>query len=771
MKQEPLQLIKKGWLTTKQGFLLIEIILASSVFVLFLTAFAGVFYYGLQSSTLAGERGRAVILAEEGQEAVRSIRNLNFSNLVDGTYGLVYSSSTWSFSGTQDVSGIFTRQVTISSAGVNRKNVTVTVTWQQTPDRTGSVSTTARFTNWKTIPNLGTGITINKIVINHGLTKTAADFAPYKVGTTTVILASSTVFSPGTYTVSEMTNPSYTQTFSGDCNSSGSITIAGTGTAKLCTITNEEKLAYITLNNTVINHGRFYTTANFAPYKVGSTTVTLGAATPINSGAYMVTEAMDSNYNLTFSGDCFTSGAITLAAGDNKICSLTNEEIITGGGSPSLAGLLIYGDGTTVPKYRTFDHIGNVFGAQTGTFTATVGPTWLIRTSPNQHLALAGYYDSSGTLTIMCFNGTTWTQEWQGASGGVGNRHRFDIAFEKTSGDAMVLFSKGDHVFGQLGYKTKTGGTACGAGWAAEQILDPLRTSNDIMYVKLAQDRRAGSNLLAATWVDISEDISAKIWDGSSWINEPSTVTDNNVEYVSSHHDIENMDIEYESLSGDLMLVWANANGNNGVNGVRYRICSGGVANCTWGSVTTPPTFLDDASSLDISPNLKTDEMVFASIGNAGGDLQLGYWNGSGWTNTANADTSCTVPYTGSKLISTGWLTLGSTTRSVVVFSDLGSTAINWYLGNGGLFTRQTDFTPTNPIASPRGYMDIHMNPLDPAQLMYLTSDNNSKLFAKRLMLTGTSTFTWTNSDEGTALASSLPQIISSPFSFAFWQK
>ncbi len=747
-----------------------EILLASSVFIIFMAAFSGAFYYGIQSSNLAGDRARAIVYAEEGQEAVRSIKNTSFSNLTNGTYGLVYSSSSWQLTGTPDTSGIFTRTVTISSIDSKRKKVDVTISWQQTPARTASITTTSRLTDWKTPINLGVGVTINKVVINHGLSQTASNFAPFKVGATTVTLGSSTIFNPGTYTVSETTDSRYNQTFSGDCNSSGQITIVSSGTVKFCTITNEEKLAYVTVNATVINHGKNYTTNNFTPYKVGSTTITLGAQTPINSGTYKVTESTSTFFDLTFSGDCFTDGTITLSPGDNKVCNITNEEILVGNSSQSLPGIMIYGDGSNVPKYRTFNQNDNTFSLETGTFTATVGPTWIIRTSPTQHLALAGYYDSSGTLTIMCFNGTAWTQEYQAASGGVGNRHRFDITFEKTSGDAMVIFSKGAHVFSQLGWRTKTGGTACGQGWSGETLLDPLRTSNDIMYVKLAQDRRVGSNLLAVTWVDTSDDISAKIWDGSSWVNEPSAVSDNNVERISSSHDIENMDIEYESLSGDLMLVWANGNGNNGTNGVRYRTCSGGIATCTWGAVTTPPTFIDDATSLDISANPSTDEVVFASIGNSGGDLQVGYWNGTGWINTANVDTSCTSPYTASKLVATGWLSNGTTTRSVVVYSDLNSTSINWYTGNAGVFTRQPDFAPTPAIASPRGYMDIYLNPRDSAQLMYLTSDNNSDLFAKRLMMSSTSVISWTNSDGG-ALETTLPQIISSPFSFAFWQQ
>jgi type II secretory pathway pseudopilin PulG len=112
---------KVWWITNLRGFLLVEILLASSVFIIFMAAFSGAFYYGIQSSNLAGDRARAIVYAEEGQEAVRSIKNTSFSNLTNGTYGLVYSSSSWQLTGTPDTSGIFTRTVTISSIDSKRK--------------------------------------------------------------------------------------------------------------------------------------------------------------------------------------------------------------------------------------------------------------------------------------------------------------------------------------------------------------------------------------------------------------------------------------------------------------------------------------------------------------------------------------------------------------------------------------------------------------------------------------------------------------------------
>jgi hypothetical protein len=749
-------------------------VLAGSLFILFLTAFTGVFYYGLQSSSSAGDRSRATLFAEEGQDAIRSIKNTNFSNLSDGTYGLVYSSGAWNLVATSDTFGPYTRQVTVTTIDANRKNIVVDVSWQQTPTRKGSVRTSAVITNWKTLPNLGTGLTVVSEVVNHGRVSTPSSFAPYMVGSSVVTLASSTLFAPGTYVVSGATDPDYTRTFSGDCDVSGQVTVA-TGTSKLCVLTYEEKLAYITITSSVVNHGSTKVAADFAPYRVGSTTVTLGAATPINSGTYTVHEATSSNYTLTFGGNCASDGSITLKAGDSKACSLVNEEFLSGG---SGKGVVLYGDKTTTPKYRNFDQATGVFGSELSALTApSAGNSWVIRTSPTQHLAIAGFTDSLGTFTIMCFDGTHWTQEWQEVSSVVEDdddeKHRFDIAFEKTSGDAMVVYSKSTHELGHMGYRVKAGGTSCGSGWGAPQDIASAYTGDDESYLKLAQDRRAGSNLLALVWTDEHESISAKIWDGSTWGNEPPTPTDNNTERITAlqEHDVENMDAEFESLSGDLMIVYANENGTNGLNGVRYRTCTGGTATCTWGPVTTPPTFLDDATSLDLSPNPNTDEMVFASVGHAGGDLQIGYWSGTGWINTANVDTSSAIPDSENKVVSTGWVTKGATTYSVVVYADLNSTNINWYTGVGGTFTRRPDFVTTPAITVPRAYMDVVSNPYDQSQLMFLTSDNAKKIYAKRLVLTGTSTLTWSNADNGASLVSTVAKVISAPFSFAFWQQ
>ena len=132
----------------RTGFSVVEAVLAGAVFALIITAVVGAMLYGQEATVLAGARARAIFLAEEGLEAARNIRDASFANLIDGSHGLVISSNQWVFSGTQDITDVFTRQVSISAVDANTKQATATVVWQQNPQRSGLVSLVTRFTKW-----------------------------------------------------------------------------------------------------------------------------------------------------------------------------------------------------------------------------------------------------------------------------------------------------------------------------------------------------------------------------------------------------------------------------------------------------------------------------------------------------------------------------------------------------------------------------------------------------------------------------------------------
>jgi len=142
----------KGWSTTKlvrqAGFSVIEVLLAVSVFGMLVTAISGAVVYGRSSPAESGNHQRASLLAEEGIEATRNIADAAYGNLVDGTFGLVQNGTQWTLSGSSDTDGFFTRTVTVSTVSTNHRLITSTVTWPQTGGGTGSVTLTARITNW-----------------------------------------------------------------------------------------------------------------------------------------------------------------------------------------------------------------------------------------------------------------------------------------------------------------------------------------------------------------------------------------------------------------------------------------------------------------------------------------------------------------------------------------------------------------------------------------------------------------------------------------------
>ena len=130
---------------------MVEVILATAVFGLLVTALVGAYLYGQEATALAGNRARAGMLAEEGLEATRNIRDAAFANLVDSAgSGLSTAGNQWGFSGSNDISDISTRQIDVVTIDAyKRKDITSTVTWQQNPQRTGNVAVTTRLTNWQ----------------------------------------------------------------------------------------------------------------------------------------------------------------------------------------------------------------------------------------------------------------------------------------------------------------------------------------------------------------------------------------------------------------------------------------------------------------------------------------------------------------------------------------------------------------------------------------------------------------------------------------------
>ena len=154
-----------------KGFSLVEVILASALFLIIVTTFIGSYLYGQESTALSGSRARATLIAEEGLEAVRNIRDNNFDNLNNGTHGLSSSNNIWELNGSDDTTDIFTREIEISEINNDEKEITSTVTWQQTETRNGLIALSTTLTNWGKLSQQNFGplaLNILNVVIGGG---------------------------------------------------------------------------------------------------------------------------------------------------------------------------------------------------------------------------------------------------------------------------------------------------------------------------------------------------------------------------------------------------------------------------------------------------------------------------------------------------------------------------------------------------------------------------------------------------------------------------
>jgi hypothetical protein len=193
--------------------------LSVALFGFIVTALSTAFVFGREGPVLAGKKVRAASLAEEGLEAVRSIRDKGFDGLLDtttdgcdpvldgspcgGTYGLTKTgtgtSMTWALSPTSsytdtttDGVATYTRVVTITTSGNdpdpvlhqsptvpdNTVNVEVKVTWKQNGQRDGVVKLAENISSWR-LRSQGHGANGGLLVYGDG--GTTSDSIKYRV--------------------------------------------------------------------------------------------------------------------------------------------------------------------------------------------------------------------------------------------------------------------------------------------------------------------------------------------------------------------------------------------------------------------------------------------------------------------------------------------------------------------------------------------------------------------------------------------------------------
>ena len=185
---------------------------------------------------------------------------------------------------------------------------------------------TCTITNDDVAPTL----TLVKTVINdNGGELTQTDFPSFVNGVsqawdvTTVFQANLPLIA------SETSQIGYTpSSWGGDCAADGTITLLP-GDAKICSITNDDAGATLTLVKTVTNDDGGLLTQTDFPSFVDGVPQAWGVATAVTTNVeHTASETPQTGYTPSaWGGDCAEDGTITLLPGDEKTCSITNDDV------------------------------------------------------------------------------------------------------------------------------------------------------------------------------------------------------------------------------------------------------------------------------------------------------------------------------------------------------------------------------------------------------------------------------------------------------------
>ena len=212
------------------------------------------------------------------------------------------------------------------------------------------------------------------------------------------------------------------------------------------------------------------------------------------------------------------------------------------------SGLL---DGTAIASVNgspipiASDFVGNSFGAPGP--TADVGGPWEViagAEAPTRDEKIVVGLDRNGNLSGQIWNGTSWTAFAFNdiATGLEQERWGFDVAYESSSGDAVLVYANGTSGTQGLSYRTWDG-----ASWSAPvAITTPVSGKPEQLH--LATNPLSDELVLVATMKDKAD--FALVWDGSGWGN--SLV----LPFGDTSPDVTDVAVAYEQQSGHALLVY-----------------------------------------------------------------------------------------------------------------------------------------------------------------------------------------------------------------------
>jgi hypothetical protein len=348
--------------------------------------------------------------------------------------------------------------------------------------------------------------------------------------------------------------------------------------------------------------------------------------------ANSITAYNPSGYNLGGSTALVSGATSDLTSNDGMYMQFRSYEINS---TSKTDASIAYRDSTTslsTPKERTWTGDTATWNSQSELPTSgnTVRYSRVayspIRSRSYEKIVVT--LSSDGYLDAYVWNGTSWAVTNNIASCIAGYRC-FDLKYEKTTGRALLVYSRGTTT-NEIGYNIWT----YGSGWSGEQLLDLAYTTGIVRWIAMAQcpGTRSGTgddNEIAMIYLDANADVHGYTWTGSSWSLMGATAVWDDTAGGAAEECIA---VEYEQQSGRAMFIWGDAVATDNYNRI-------------WdGSSLSGPTLGPDITAqgartnwVALKSNPASNELLYLVVDGAS-DLNTAYWSGSTWTIHAEHD-------------------------------------------------------------------------------------------------------------------------------------
>jgi uncharacterized repeat protein (TIGR01451 family) len=373
----------------------------------------------------------------------------------------------------------------------------------------------------------------------------------------------------------------------------------------------------------------------------------------------------------TYVADSDTPEATVTPADDNTASLLTwnlgsNAAGVPGsstGGGGGNGGMAVFYSGTsTATRYNPWN--GSAFTTSSNT-AGTVSIAYGLQgaASPTRNEKLFIGLNASGALKGEIWNGSAWTlipSTSLGSPGTTDDQWSYDAAYEQQSGDALIVFQDASNT---LQYATWNG-----SAWTAKAAVSNYATlSGGSAPARVVLASKPGSNEIALVVNAGANAAIAFIWNGSSWGS--GTVLRSGVTPSFS------TSVAYESLSGNIMVVYGKGNGDTNA----YYWIWNGSAWSAEASIASPGA-INNVTFTMLASDPQSDRIILGATTSwsfTAAHTWMNVWNGNAWgtavmgSTTANSYPATPGAYGWAYYPSVDVAFEGASGEALAVFNDI----------------------------------------------------------------------------------------------------